>query len=160
LAAGLVLKYGIGTRVSLESEFTLLIPSDEAIGALPLATWTKLNEPKSDAFEKWYHKHHSDKRIAQKDVVGDAPTTPVKELRVDDATSHALVVDEGGFKIDNVPVLIADVGTRESSICSMGIFHRRFSMRSLPPRISPNHRASCATGEAAQLVATASQSSR
>ena len=33
LAAGLVLKYGIGTRVSLESEFTLLIPSDEDRGA-------------------------------------------------------------------------------------------------------------------------------
>jgi hypothetical protein len=120
-----------------------------------------LNDPKSDAFEKWYHKHHSDKRIAQKDVVGDAPTTPVKELRVDDATSHALVVDEGGFKIDNVPVLIADViWNKESSIYSTGIFHSRFSMRCLPPRISPNHRASCATGEAAQLVATASQSSR
>jgi hypothetical protein len=117
LAAGLVLKYGIGTRVSLESEFTQLIPSDEAIGALPLATWTKLNDPKSDAFEKRYHKHHSDKRIAQKDVVGDAPTTLVKELRVDDATSYALVVDEGGFKIDNVPVLIADV------IWNKGIVH-------------------------------------
>src|ERR1700745_4152271 len=36
LAAGLVLKYGIGTRVSLESEFTLLVPSDEAMGQLPL----------------------------------------------------------------------------------------------------------------------------
>jgi hypothetical protein len=117
LAAGLVLKYGIGTRLSLESEFTLLIPSDEAMGGLPLATWTKLNDPKSEAFEKWYPKHHSAKRIAQRDVVGDAATAPITELPVDDGTSYALSVDEGGFKINNVRVLIADV------IWNKGIVH-------------------------------------
>ena len=109
LAAGLILKYGIGTQVSLESEFTLLIPSDEAIGGLILTTWTKLNDPQSDAFEKWYHKHHSAKRIAQKDVIGDPASTAIKELSVDDGTSYALVIDEGEFKINNVRVLIADV---------------------------------------------------
>ena len=39
LAARLVLKYGIGTRVSLESEFTLLVPSNEAIGHLTLSAY-------------------------------------------------------------------------------------------------------------------------
>jgi hypothetical protein len=68
-----------------------------------------LNDPLSDAFEKWYHKHHSAKRIAQKDVIGDPASTAIKELSVDDGTSYALVVDEGEFKINNVRVLIADV---------------------------------------------------
>ena len=43
-AAGLFVKYGVGTRVSLESEFTLLIPSDEAMGRLTMVTWTALND--------------------------------------------------------------------------------------------------------------------
>jgi uncharacterized surface protein with fasciclin (FAS1) repeats len=107
LAAALVLKYGIGTRVSLESEFTLLIPSDEAMGRLPLATWSGLNDPKLDVFEKWYHRHHAAKRVTKLDVAGNG--TPVKELQVDDGTSLALAVDSGEFKISNARILIADI---------------------------------------------------
>jgi hypothetical protein len=117
LAASLVLKYAIGTRVSRESAFTLLIPSDEAIGGLSLATWTKLSDPQSDAFEKWYHKHHSTQRVARNDVVGDATKEPVKQLLVDDGTSYALQVDDGGLKINHVRVVIADV------VWNKGIIH-------------------------------------
>jgi uncharacterized surface protein with fasciclin (FAS1) repeats len=109
-----VVKYGIGTQLSRESEFTLLIPSDEAIGGLSLATWTKINDPQSNAFEKWYHKHHSAKRVSRDDVSGDKP---IKELQVDDGASYALEVDESGLKINNVRVLIADV------VWNKGIIH-------------------------------------
>jgi hypothetical protein len=109
LAAGLLVKYGIGTRLSLESEFTLLIPSDEAIGRLALATWTALNDPDLDAFEKWYHRHHADKRVGKADVAGDGGGPAVSELKADDGTSYSLALDGGEFKIGAVRVLIADV---------------------------------------------------
>jgi hypothetical protein len=109
LAAGLVVKYGIGTRLSLESEFTLLIPSDEAMGRLTLATWTGLNDPKRDVFEKWYHHHHAAKRVTKADVAGGAATPAISELHVDDNTSFALALEGGEFKIDNVRVLVADI---------------------------------------------------
>jgi uncharacterized surface protein with fasciclin (FAS1) repeats len=117
LAAGLVLKYGIGTRVNLESEFTLLVPSDEAMGRLALTTWKMLDDPQRDTFEKWYHLHHSAKRITRKDVAGDAAVPPITELRGDDGASYALTLDGAEFKINNVRVLIADV------IWNKGVVH-------------------------------------
>ena len=117
LAAGLVLKYGIGTRVSLESKFTLLIPSDEAMGRLALTTWTKLNDPESDAFEKWYNRHHAAQRITRKDVSGDGTTAPISELHVDNGTCYGLALNGGHFKINNIRVLIADV------IWNKGVIH-------------------------------------
>jgi len=113
----LVLKYGIGIRVSLESEFTLMIPSDEAMGRLNLTTWIMLNDSKSDAFEKWYQRHHASKRITRKDVTGDGTTVAITELRVDDETSYALAIVGGEFKINNIRVLIADL------IWNKGVVH-------------------------------------
>jgi hypothetical protein len=109
LAAGLVIKYGIGTRISLESEFTLLIPSDEAMGRLSLTTWTALNDPQRDVFEIWYHRHHAAKRITKADVAGQGTTPTISELHVDDGTSYALALEGGDFKINNVRILIADI---------------------------------------------------
>ena len=109
LAADLVIKYGIGTRISLESEFTLLIPSDEAMGRVALTTWNALNDPQRDLFEKWYHRHHAAKRVAKTDVTGSGTTPPVSELHVDDGTTYALAIEAGEFKINNAQVLIADV---------------------------------------------------
>jgi hypothetical protein len=109
LAAGFVIKYGIGTRISLESEFTLLIPSDDAMGRISLATWNALNDPKGDLFEKWYHRHHAAKRLTKADVAGGGTTPAVGELQVDDGKSYPLALDGGGFKINGVRVLIADV---------------------------------------------------
>ncbi len=116
LAAGLLLKYGIGTRVSLESEFTLLIPSDEAMGRLALTTWNMLNDPESDAFEKWYHRHHAAKGITSKDVAGDGTKAAIAELHVDDGTSYALALRDGEFRINNIRVLIADVKSNKGVI--------------------------------------------
>jgi uncharacterized surface protein with fasciclin (FAS1) repeats len=117
LAAGLVLQYGIGTRVSLESEFTLLIPSDEAMGRLPLATWNGLNDPQRDLFEKWYHHHHAAKRVTKADVAGDATTPAISALHVDDNASFAVAIEAGELKINDVRVLVADV------IWNKGVVH-------------------------------------
>jgi hypothetical protein len=109
LAASLLVKYGIGTRLSLESEFTLLIPSDDAMGRLALATWTALNDPERDVFEKWYHRHHAGRRVTQAGVAGEGGTPGISELKVDDGTSYPLALDGGELKIDAVRVLITDV---------------------------------------------------
>ena len=117
LAASLILKYGVGTRVNLESEFTLLIPSDEAMGKLALTTWTALNDSHSGVFEKWYKRHHAAKRITKADVAGDGTITAVSKLNVDDGTSYALALDGTDLKINNVRILIADV------IWKKGVIH-------------------------------------
>ena len=109
LAASLVIKYGIGTRIGLESEFTLLIPSDEAMGRLALNTWTALNDPKRDLFEKWYHRHHAAKRVTKADVAGGGTTPAVSELRVNDGTPYSLELQGEEFKINKVRILIADI---------------------------------------------------
>jgi uncharacterized surface protein with fasciclin (FAS1) repeats len=105
LAAGLVRKYGIGTRLALEPGFTLLVPSDEAMGNLNLKTWTAVNDDTA-AFEHWFHRHHAGKRIAKADVAGEAA---VKELEVDEGPPYVLTIDDGQLKIGNARVLVADV---------------------------------------------------
>ncbi len=104
-AAGLVLKYGIGTRLGIEGEFTMLIPSDEAIGELTLATWTRLNDEPT-AFERWYHHHHAGKRVTRADV---AAAPPVKELATDDGGVLALEVKDDALTIADIRVVIPDV---------------------------------------------------
>ena len=101
--AGLVLKYGIGMRLAMEREFTLLVPSDEAIGLQPLQAWLDLNDKASTAFETWYHRHHAGKAVGKKDVA--AATT----LTVDDSTALPLAVSGDEFKIGGVRVLISDL---------------------------------------------------
>jgi uncharacterized surface protein with fasciclin (FAS1) repeats len=104
-AAGLVLKYGIGTRLDIESEFTLLIPSDEAIGELTLTAWNRLNdEPTS--FERWYHHHHAGKRVTRADV---AATPPANELRTDDDSVLPLKVKDDTLTVAGIRVVIPDV---------------------------------------------------
>jgi uncharacterized surface protein with fasciclin (FAS1) repeats len=104
-AAGLVLKYGIGTRLDIESEFTLLIPSDEAIGELTLTAWNRLNdEPTS--FERWYHHHHAGKRVTRADV---AATPPTNELRTDDDSVLTLKVKHDTLTVAGIRVVIPDV---------------------------------------------------
>jgi uncharacterized surface protein with fasciclin (FAS1) repeats len=107
-AAELILKYGIGTRLSLESEFTLLVPSNEAIGHLTLSTWTALNDSRLDDFERWYHRHHASKRVTKSEVARSS-ATPANDLQVDDGTTFAMTVTAGEFKVGDVRVLIADV---------------------------------------------------
>ena len=75
-----------------------------------------LNNPKLDAFERWYHRHHAPKRVTRSDVAGSA-TAAESKLQVDDGTTYAVTLDGGEFKIDGVRILIADV------IWNRGVIH-------------------------------------
>jgi uncharacterized surface protein with fasciclin (FAS1) repeats len=109
LIADLVLKYEIGKRITAEKEFTLIIPSDEGMGRVPLTSWNALNDPRQDAFEKWIQRHHAAKRVMKSDVAKDSTGKPVSALEMDDGTSYTLSLEGGDFKINNVRVLTADI---------------------------------------------------
>src|SRR5262249_27825067 len=97
--AELVLKYGIGTRLATESEFTFLVPSDEAVGQKPLQFWLDLNNEAISSFEKWYRRHHSGKAITKKDVAAEVFDVSEKTLDMDDGTKFAVTIDKDEFKI-------------------------------------------------------------
>ena len=102
-AANLVLKYGIGTRIGTEQEFTLFIPSDDAIGALSLAEWNRLNED-SKAFEPWYRRHYLDKRVSRADVAA------LKDkLQTGGKTELTLAVNDGALSVNGIRVVVPDV---------------------------------------------------
>jgi uncharacterized surface protein with fasciclin (FAS1) repeats len=115
LAAGLMLKYGIGSKLASESEFTLLIPSDQAVGRMSLKTWTDLNDKGAEAFDRWYKHHHSPVRVGKKDVTGQAGGT--RSLKLDDGTDLTLAVEGDELKIDGKRVLIADI------VWNKGVIH-------------------------------------
>ena len=103
-AASLVLKYGIGTRLGMETEFTLLVPSDEAMGGLTLADWNRLNEEPT-AFERWYRHHVVGKRVSRADVA----SLEAKELRTTDDTVLALETKDDALIIGGIRVVVPDV---------------------------------------------------
>jgi uncharacterized surface protein with fasciclin (FAS1) repeats len=115
LAAGLVLKHGLGTRLAMEEAFTLLVPSDEAVGKLSLSTWTQLNIKDDPAFKKWYDHHRSAQRVTKKDVAGDGKP-PLTELKMDDAAVLPLAIDGTDLKISNIRVMIPDIAWKKGVI--------------------------------------------
>jgi uncharacterized surface protein with fasciclin (FAS1) repeats len=114
--AELVLKHGLGTRLAIEDAFTLLAPSDEAVGRLTLSTWTSLNNTEASDFKKWYDHHHSPQRLTKKDVIGDAAKPAVHELKASDGTVYPLAIDGNDLKIGNIRVVIADVAWNKGTI--------------------------------------------
>jgi uncharacterized surface protein with fasciclin (FAS1) repeats len=116
LAAGLVVKHGLGTRLAMEEKFTLLVPSDQAVGKLSLSTWTNLNDKDQPEFKKWHDRHHSPQRVTKKDVIGDGTSGPITELKADDGTAYALTIDGGDLKINGVRVMIADVSWNRGTL--------------------------------------------
>jgi hypothetical protein len=107
--ASLILKHG--TRLTADNEFTLLVPSDQAIGQIPLTIWTKL-ESDSIEFDKWYARHHSAKRITK----GDLPANGSINVEADDGV-YEMKIEQGGLTIGGSPVVIADV------IWNKGVIH-------------------------------------
>jgi uncharacterized surface protein with fasciclin (FAS1) repeats len=114
LVAGVVLKHGIGTRLATEQQFTLLVPSDAAVGKMSLATWNGLNKDEQDGpdFKKWYDRHHSPQRITKTDVAGGT----AKELKAADGTVYPLAIDGNDLKIGDIRVMIADVSWNKGTI--------------------------------------------
>jgi fasciclin domain-containing protein len=107
LAADLALKFGIGSRICAEPEFTLLIPSDDAMNKLTLKAWRDISEAVSrPKFENWFRHHHALKRVTSTSAGGGAA---VSEIQVEDGTKYPIAVDAGGFTIGTVKVLQADI---------------------------------------------------
>jgi len=105
LAAGLVLGYGVGGRLASEGAFTLLVPSDRAVGRMPLETWTALNDKKGDAFDRWYRRHHAAERVAKKDLAATAE----RQLELDDGTSLNIRLAGDDLVIGETKAMIADI---------------------------------------------------
>jgi hypothetical protein len=104
-AADLVLKYGIGTKLGTEKEFTLLLPSDEAMGALSLAQWNRLNED-GKAFDEWYGRHYLDQRLSRDDVTALKEKT---KLKTGGDTTLDLRSEGGVLTVSTIRAVVPDV---------------------------------------------------
>jgi len=102
--ASLVLKYGVGTKLGSDREFTLLVPSDEAVGELTLATWNKLNEDAA-AFDQWLGRHRAAKRVTRDDV----QALPEGKMSMDDGQTRTVVVADGALRVDGIHVAVPDI---------------------------------------------------
>jgi hypothetical protein len=103
--ADIVLKFGIGKRLSAEPEFTLLVPSDEAMSRLTLQQWREISEPTTRTkFEGWLRRHHALKRVVKADVAAGAVT----ELQAEDG-KYTLAIAGSDLKINQVRVVQPDV---------------------------------------------------
>jgi len=114
LVAGLVLTYGIGSKLASESAFTLLVPSDHAMGQVTLATWNKMTDKSADAFGPWYKRHHASKRVTKRDLAGPPPA-PI-QLELDDTSTVALTVEADELKIGATKAIVADLAWRKGVI--------------------------------------------
>jgi uncharacterized surface protein with fasciclin (FAS1) repeats len=115
LVAGLLLSRGIGSKLASESEFTLLVPSDHAVGQLTLAAWNEIADKTTDAFDAWYKHHHASKRVTKKDLAGPPAAAPVA-LELDDGKTVELKVEGGELKIGATKVMVADVAWKKGVI--------------------------------------------
>jgi hypothetical protein len=111
--ADLVLKFGIGRRIADETEFTLLVPSDDAMSRLTLQAWREISEPTTrPKFENWFRRHHALKRMTKNEVV----TGSVTELQVEDSTKYALAAEDDVLTVNKVKVIEADISWRNGVI--------------------------------------------
>jgi hypothetical protein len=107
LVAGLLLTRGIGSKLASESEFTLLAPSDRAVGQKTLAAWNEITDTTANAFDAWYKRHHAGKRVMKKDLAGP-PASPI-ELKLDDGATVELRVEGDELKVGTTKAIVADV---------------------------------------------------
>jgi hypothetical protein len=112
--AGVVLTYGIGAKLASESEFTLLVPSDRAVGQMTLAAWTEITDKTANAFDAWYRHHHAAKRVTKKDLAG-APAAPV-QLQLDDDKTVELKLDGDELKVGITKAIVADLAWKKGVI--------------------------------------------
>lgn len=120
VVAELVLTVGLGSRLSQETQFTLFVPSDAAMGTMSLGEWRELNKLATrQKFEAWLHKHHA----AEKLTLGDPKTgTTSRKIKLDEGTELAVIQGQDAkgqdvWKIGKATVIAAD------KVWSTGIFH-------------------------------------
>jgi Fasciclin domain len=108
LAAGLLLSHGIGSKLASESGFTLLVPSDQAIGQMTLTAWNDITDRTTDAFDAWYKHHHASQRVTKKDLAGP-PVQPPVQLELDDGKTVEVKVEADELKVGATKAMVADV---------------------------------------------------
>ncbi len=110
----MVLTFGLGVRLKAEAEFTLLVPSDDAIGLLPLRDWRDISSKASTViFDRWYHHHHAGKKFDAATLI-QAGNIQMDDLEVLKAVSAQNVttiqkVDGTGAVVKQADVTKADL---------------------------------------------------
>ncbi|MFO1083190.1 MAG: fasciclin domain-containing protein [Reyranellaceae bacterium] len=102
LVASLVARRGLGLRLLAESEFTLVVPSDAALGD-KLQWWVNMLDTRKPEFEAWFHRHHAPKKL----LASGVKTTPT--LTMDDGKSFPVTFVNQELKIDTVDVAKPDL---------------------------------------------------
>jgi uncharacterized surface protein with fasciclin (FAS1) repeats len=111
--ADLVLKFGIGKRIADEPEFTLLVPSDDAMSRLTLQAWKEISEPTTRSkFESWFRRHHALKRVTS----GDVRSKARDQIEVEDTSKYPLMVDGDVLVIGKAKAVQADIPWRNGVI--------------------------------------------
>ena len=104
--AELVLKFGIGKRISSEAEFTLLVPSDEAMSRLTLQAWKEISEPMTRSkFETWFRRHHATKNVNKSDVAAGTVT----EIVVESGDKYPLAIENDVLTVNKIKVVQAGI---------------------------------------------------
>jgi hypothetical protein len=114
VVAELVMTFGLGSRLSAEKEFTLIVPADSALEQMTLGEWRKLNSLSTrQKFEAWLQRHHS----AVSSTLGDVEKETEKTIKLDDGSVLQITKDGKTWKIGNAKVMNAD------QVWGTGIIH-------------------------------------
>ena len=104
--AELFLKFGIGKRIASEAQFTLLVPSDEAMSGLTLQAWKEISEPITRSkFETWFRRHHATKNVNKSDVAAGTVT----EIETEADAKYPLEIAEDALLVNKIKVVQADI---------------------------------------------------
>ncbi len=105
LIASLVAKRQLGLRLLAETEFTFVVPSDIALGAVTLQWWTDMNDARKPTFDDWYRHHHATRKL----VASDAAATPPPALVMDDGKAFPIAPSGASLKIGTAEVVKPDL---------------------------------------------------
>lgn len=102
--ASLVLSFRPGPKLARETEFTLLVPSDSAMGRMPLDKWSKITDKEGIGFEKWYKAHHAAKKITTKELENNN-----KLLKLEDGTSVEMKLAGNELNVNSIKAAKPDI---------------------------------------------------
>lgn len=104
--AELFLKFGIGKRIASEAQFTLLVPSDEAMSGLTLQAWKEISEPITRSkFETWFRRHHATRNVNKSDVAAGTTT----EIETEAVAKYPLEIVGDVLLVNKIKVVQADI---------------------------------------------------
>jgi hypothetical protein len=122
LVGEMVLTFGLGVRLKAETEFTLLVPTDDAIGSLPLKDWRDISSKASSVlFDQWYHHHHAGKKFDAATLVqaGNIQMDDLQVLKVVSAQNVTTIQ-----KVDGTGTVVKQADVKKADLpWSNGIIH-------------------------------------